>query len=184
MFSTTAPSEWLLEHRDLLARLPDGARGLDVACGTGRNALLLAELGVDVDAIDIAEAALQELRSASADRGLPVRAIHADVTAIELAAGTYDVIVNVNFLQRSLFPRLSDALSPGGLLIVETFTRDHVAVLGRRMNPAYLLEPNELLRAFAGLRILHYRETILDEILPRAVASLVAQRSRADDGPG
>ncbi len=54
------------------------------------------------------------------------------------------------FLERSILRRLGEALAPGGLLVFETFTREHVDVLGRRMNSAYLLEPNELLWGAIG----------------------------------
>ena len=43
------------------------------------------------------------------------------------------------FLERSILQRLGEALALGGLLVFETFTREHVDVLGRRMNSAYLL---------------------------------------------
>jgi tellurite methyltransferase len=85
--------------------------------------------------------------------------------------------VVVHFLQRDVFGSLQAALSPGGVLLYETFTRDHVDVLGSSFNPAYLLDPNELLHAFAGLHVRHYREGIVERGDHRsAVASLVAQR--------
>lgn len=103
----------------------------------------------------------------------------ADVTTTAPPDPPYEVVVNMNFLERSLFGTLSDALAPGGLLVFETFTRDHVDVLGRRMPAAYLLEPNELLRAFGDLRVLRYREAVVDGEPARAVASLVARRCAA-----
>ncbi len=169
------PSAWLLEHLELLSP-PAPGRALDVACGAGRNALLLDELGFQVDAVDVDQSALQELERKTIARGGRIHAVHADVTTVELAGAAYQVVVNFNFLERSIFSRLSDALAPDGLLIFETFTRDHVEILGNRMNPAYLLEPNELLHAFRGLRVLHYRETVVNDESSPAVASLVARK--------
>jgi len=146
-----------------------------VACGRGRNAHFLAELGFEVDAIDVDQAAVDELRRT----GGAITAIAADVTLTRFPREPYDVIVNVNFLARSILSRLSAALAADGLLVFETFTRDHVDVLGQRMNRSYLLEPNELLRAFADLRVLHYREAVLDGERPRAVAGLVARNAAA-----
>jgi hypothetical protein len=105
-----------------------------------------------------------------------VEGIVADVTTTAFRRPPYQVIVNTNFLERSIFPRLVEALAPGGLLVFETFTRDHVDVAGRRMNPAYLLERGELACAFADLDIVRRREEILDEERPRAVASIMARR--------
>ena len=171
-----APSAWVLEHRALLEERAPG-RALDLACGGGRHAVWLAERGFSVDAVDISDVAIERLRARAAAAGLPVRALRADLEADPLPPGPYDVVVDVNYLQRSLLGPIADALAPGGLLVCETFTRDHTEVLGASLDPAYTLGPNELLRAFAGLRVLHYREGIVEEGRRRAVASLVARRA-------
>ena len=174
-----APAGWLVEHRELLAQLAADIhepRALDVACGDGRNARWLAELGFAVDAIDVSDVAIAALRAAAAERGLRVDARVADLEHDALPGG-YDVVVCVNYLQRDLFGALRDALSPGGLLLYETFARAHVEELGRQFNPAYVLERNELLRAFAALHVRHYREGVAERGgEQRGVASIVAQR--------
>ncbi|MDQ3609499.1 MAG: methyltransferase domain-containing protein [Actinomycetota bacterium] len=158
------PSAWLVEHRELLAAQPSG-RALDVACGRGRNALELARLGFTVDAVDCDRDALAEVDERAAAEGLAVQAIERDLERDpRLPHPPYRVIVNVNFLQRTLAGPLAAALAPDGLLVFETFTR----ACTRPMRSEYLLEPNELLRAFAGLTVLHYREG--------PVAGLVARR--------
>lgn len=172
------PAEWLVENRALLeSRAGDGGRSLDVACGTGRNALFLASLGFTVDAVDGCDVAIGALRAAAAQRGLPIRPILADLERDPLPGRDYDVVVNFNFLRRDLFGPLADALAPGGLLVFETRTRDHVEILGKEFNPEYLLDHNELLRAFAHLRVRHYWEGIVERSGgERAIASLVAER--------
>jgi 2-polyprenyl-3-methyl-5-hydroxy-6-metoxy-1,4-benzoquinol methylase len=182
-----APAEWLTEHRELLGELAGGgggeargdgtARALDVACGDGRNARWLAELGFAVVAVDVSDVAVGALRSAAAERGLRVDAHAVDLEHDALPGGPYDVVVCMNYLQRELFAALEGVLAPGGLLLYETFAQAHVAELGRRFNPAYVLEPNELLRAFAALHVRHYREGVAERGgEPRGVASIVAQR--------
>ena len=64
------PSPWLIENADLL---PQGGRALDVACGAGRHALLLAAAGFDVTAIDRDTAALDRLRLHSERLGLQLK---------------------------------------------------------------------------------------------------------------
>jgi 2-polyprenyl-3-methyl-5-hydroxy-6-metoxy-1,4-benzoquinol methylase len=176
-----APAEWLAEHRALLCELratgSDPARALDVACGDGRNARWLAELGFAVDAVDVSDVAVGALRSAAAERGLRVDARVLDLERDPLPAGPYDVVACMNYLQRELFAALEGALAPGGLLLYETFARAHVAELGRRLNPAYVLQRNELLRAFPALHVRHFREGVAERGgEPRGVASIVAQR--------
>lgn len=174
-----APREWLVEHEALVDELPKG-RALDVACGRGREALWLAERGFMVDAVDVADVAVDAVGAAARERALPVQAWRVDLVEAPgpFPREPYDIVVDFYFLERSLFPRMAAALAPGGLLVVETFTRDHVEVLGHDMPARFLLDHNELLAAFPGLRVLHYREMIIGgSDRPRAVASIVARRT-------
>lgn len=172
------PSEWLVCNRALLEAVAgEDRRALDVACGNGRNALYLARLGFAVDAVDVSDVAVDRLRAAAEERGLPVTPLPADLERDPLPDRDYDVVVNMNFLQRDLLAALGEALRPGGLLVFETLTRDHVELLGNAFNPDYLLDHNELLRAFSHLRVRRYREVVVERSgRRRAVASLVAQR--------
>jgi len=173
-----APSEWLVENEALLRELPgDDLRALDVAAGNGRNALYLAALGFEVDAVDISDIAVDQLLAAAGERGL---AVHGQVLNLDNTAppdGPYDVVVNMNYLQRDLFGALAASLKPGGLLLFETFAPVHIEQLGHRVNPDYVLQGNELLRAFAALHVRRYSEGVAERSgRPRGVASLVAQR--------
>ncbi len=173
------PAAWLVEHEELLRDLADGhdARAIDVACGDGRNARYLAELGFSVEAVDVSDVAVAALRAAAAERGLSIDARALDLEHEPPASAAFDVVVCTNYLQRDLFAGLQAALRPGGLLLYETFSRAHVEELGKAFNPAFVLDHNELLEAFAGLRVRHYREGVVDRHgSPRGVAGIVAQR--------
>ncbi len=168
------PADWLVEHGPLLGT---EGRALDVACGDGRNALYLARLGFEVAAVDVSDVAIDALRAAAAERELAIEPRVVDLEREPPAAGSYDVVVNFNYLQRDLFEALERALRPGGWLVFETFGRAHVDELERSMNEAYVLGDNELLHAFPSLRVRHYREgVVVREGSPRGVASLLAQR--------
>ena len=170
-----APSDWLVAHRALLAG--GGGRALDVACGGGRNALYLAQLGYEVDAIDVSDVAIDALHAAVREHALPIAPRVVDLEREPLPPGPYDAIVVFNSLQRELFDALPGALGPGGLLLYETLSRAHVDELGHSFDPAYLLEPGELLGAFPTLEIVEHREGVVGEPgAQRAVASLVARR--------
>lgn len=177
------PAAWLVEHRALLESRAAAGRALDVACGDGRNARYLAELGYAVDALDISDVAVRRLSTAAPTLGLAVTARVADLEAdTALPNAEYDVIVNFNYLQRNLFDALAAALRPGGLLFVETFARPHVDELGHEFPEEFVLGDNELLRAFPGLRVLRYFEGVAERSgKPRGVAGLVAER-RANAG--
>jgi SAM-dependent methyltransferase len=70
-------ADWLEPHPAVMAILPElhtrGARRvLDLGCGVGRHALLLADYGFDVEAIDGSPAGLAVVRETAAARDLPV----------------------------------------------------------------------------------------------------------------
>ena len=138
------PVPWLVEHLALIEQRAPG-RALDVACGRGRNARWLADLGFDVLAVDVSDVALEALRERSDGRRITTE--HRDVSADGLPAGTFDVVVDAFFLDRSLAPAMQAALAPGGLLVFVTF-------IGERFG----LEPGELRELFADLEILDYHE--------------------------
>jgi tellurite methyltransferase len=171
-----APAAWLVEHGPLLG---GAGRALDVACGDGRNALHLARLGFEVDAVDVSDVTIDALRAVAAERAPGVHPRLLDLEREPLAEDAYDVVVSFNYLQRDLFGALERALRPGGWLLFETFGPAHLEELGRRINPAFVLGANELLHAFPGLRVRHYREGVAESSAgPRGVASLVARRPR------
>src|SRR6266404_6146244 len=68
-------ADWLDPEADVIALLPElkarGARtALDLGCGVGRDALLLAEHGLAVEAIDGSAAGLAVVRGIAQARGL------------------------------------------------------------------------------------------------------------------
>ncbi len=153
-------------------------RALDIASGTGRNAIYLLEKGFSVDAIDISEVALMEAQRQAAARGLTLNVRQVDLESAGLPEGAYDLILNFNFLERSLVPKIKLALKLGGYVIFETYLIDQ-RVLGHPKNPAYLLGHNELLRLFQDFRVLYYREGKFHEGGREAFrAGLLAQKLR------
>ena len=167
------PAEWLTSHAHLL---PIGGVALDLACGRGRHALWLAARGMRVHAVDRDAAAIAAVGVAARSRGLGVDAQVVDLEgeAVFPASETYDTIVVVHYLHRPLFPRIRQALRPGGLLVYETFTLAQ-ARRGRPSNPAFLLAPGELVQLVAPLEIVDAREGEFDG---RDIASIVARRAR------
>lgn len=145
----------LCENQHLL---PATGRALDLACGLGGNALLLAARGFDTWAWDIADVAVARVQAAAQQRGVALHAEVRDVVACPPGAESFDVVVVSRFLDRDLAPALMEALRPAGLLFYQTFTQVAVGDARGPMNPAYRLAPQELLRLFHPLRILVYRE--------------------------
>ena len=154
---TAAPGDACRVLRENLHLLPARGRALDLACGTGGNALLLAEGGLDTEAWDISPVGLAVLQRAAATRSLAITTREMDLAHATLPRAAFDVIVVSRFLERALCPAISAALRPGGLLFYQTFTRERVSDAGPS-NPAWRLARGELLRLFADLEPVIYRE--------------------------
>lgn len=143
-----------LERR--IATLPDG-RALDVATGTGRNALFLAEHGYEVDAVDVSDAAIERARERAADRGVDANWIRADLAEFDPGRERYDVITVSFFAALEHLPALKEALAPGGVLLSEHHLRSSDPVAGPSTD-RYRYRSNDLLRACLDLTILSYEE--------------------------
>jgi dihydroneopterin aldolase len=179
------PARFLAQQ---IHRLPKG-RALDVAAGSGRNALYLASHGFQVDAMDRDEQTMAQLAVTAKQRNLP----NLSVQTVDLERKTearpefpkqeYDVIVVFFYLHRPLFPALIDSLKPNGLLVYETFTIDNYLRHHHPRRWEFCLAHNELLRLTSTLRTLSYDEGEHDGSHgPGCVftARLVAQQA----GPG
>lgn len=172
------PSKFLLRLLDSGHwEIPTGCV-LDIACGSGRNALLLAARGFQVHAVDISPIGLEQAATRAREKLLSISWQCADLQSMPLSEATYDLVVDINYLQRSLVPRIRAALKPGGWIVFETFLIDQQTI-GHPKNPDYLLAHNELLDWFRDFRICFYREgKDVEAEEPAFRASLLAQKLR------
>jgi SAM-dependent methyltransferase len=152
--------------------IANGGVVLDLACGSGRHAWLLAGLGYAVVAVDRDAGALATLGDTPRIETLVV---DLEAGAWPLPAGRFAGVVVTNYLHRPLFPALLDAIAPGGVLIYETFARGNERY-GHPANPAYLLEPGELLHVTLGrMRVLAYEDLFVAEPKPAMVQRICAR---------
>jgi len=158
--------------------LPKSGKALDLACGQGGNALLLAESGLDVEAWDISSVAIEQLSITAKQRNLSIAAKVIDVVKNPPQVNSVDVITISFFLERALCPAIVAALKPGGLVFYQTYCQQKVLDQGPT-NPAFLLAENELLALFSKLNLRVYREEALSgqhDLGWRNQAMLVAQK--------
>lgn len=160
--------------------IPDG-RALDVAAGTGRNAVFLAESGYAVDALDASREGLSIVRERAVERGVAdrIEAIQADASAYGFPAETYELITMSFFHALDRFADLTEALVPGGYLFVEGHLRSASPTPSGPSDDRYRFAANELLRAGLGLTVLYYDETTKERPgdRRRATARLLARRT-------
>lgn len=156
-----------------------GGSALELACGTGRDAVFLASCGWRVVAIDWLPDALQRgaaLAARCADAIEPVTWRVLDLEAPDVSIGAkFDLVTIFRFLHRPLIGRLHEWLNPGGVVLYETFTALHRARHGKPAKDAHIVQMGELPELFAGYDIRHHSEEWRGSVhTARLVASLPA----------
>ncbi len=149
MVTRLAPSLWLQRFAALLR---PGGSVLDVACGSGRHVQWLSRQGFAVTGVDRDAAALAAIEGQA-----ELRVADLEGAPWPLPGRQFDAVVVTNYLWRPLWPALLGALAPGGLLICETFALGNQRY-GKPSRPDFLLQPGELLRVCAGLRVVAYED--------------------------
>lgn len=164
------PASFLKENANFL----HGGRALDLAMGEGRNAVFLGKKGFIVDGIDISEVALRKAKRLARENGVTITTIIADLTNYQIKPDTYQMILNFDYVQRSLIPQIKKGLKKRGIVIYENHTIDQLFNLkGQHIRRDYLLNKGELRELFSDFEILVYRETNDGK---DAKASLVARK--------
>lgn len=164
---------------EVLPLLPDPRggphRALDLAAGSGREAVFLALAGWEVEAWDAASEALERAAGLARRHGVRLDTVVAALERGEppLPEGAFDLVTCFRFLHRPLFPRIEAALGPGGWLVYETY-RLGQARFGRPKRDRFLLRDGELRAAFPGLSVERYEE--LDPEGGPVTARLLARR--------
>lgn len=136
----TEPNRFLLMQR---ARLRAGMRALALADGEGRNGVWLAQQGLDVVAVDNSRVALAKAMTLAQSANVEIQFECADLRAWQWPEAAFDAVVAI-FIQFAdsaeralLHGRIVRALKPGGLLILQGYTRANWNIA-----PAGLAIPN------------------------------------------
>ena len=149
-----------------------GAVALDLACGLGRNTFPLAQHGYHVVAADISAVGLRHLRRRRRlHEALSI--VQVDVDEWPFAPSSFDLVVQVNFLDRRVLAQLLASVKPNGLFLLDTFAG---APTGESSGPRcsdHRLESGELRRIFARWDVLRIDESAA----PESRAAVLARRS-------
>lgn len=155
MPQSEAVSGWVRRYAPLI---PAG-EALDLACGGGRHARHLAALGHPVLALDRDAGALAR---AAGPGVITLRCdLEEEGARWPFGPARFAGIVVTHYLHRPLLPDIARSLAPDGVLIYETFAVGNEQ-FGKPSNPAFLLQPGELLQLAAchGWRVLAYEEGV------------------------
>jgi len=121
-------------------------RALEIACGSGTNAVWLASAGWQVTGVDWSAVALGKARDRAARAGVQIEWIEADLLdwrpqpeAFELVTVLYLHLVPAE--RRAAYAAAASAVSPGGRLLVIGHDREHT---GHGPDPERLFTAVEL----------------------------------------
>ena len=141
-----------------LPQVPTG-KALDVACGAGRNSILMARSGFQVDAIDISAEGLRKAGLLAEQLGLSVNWIEHDLDQDFPFDTDYSLIAVMWFVNLELVKRLCGCLAAGGYLICEEHLLTDQEVIGPT-SPQFRVAPGALREAVSDLELLLYQESI------------------------
>jgi len=160
-----------------LAIIP--GKGLDIACGAGRDLSYLASQGWEMSGIDQSADSLQRVATLAHYCKVSIPTYQVDLETDNnpftmFEDHSLDLICVARYLHRPLFPAIKKLLKPGGIIIYQTFMVGcESSKVGRPKNPRFLLKEGELAEIFAGAELLIDEVEITDD--GRPVAAFIAR---------
>ncbi len=123
----TQPNSFLAENASRLT-----GPVLSLGEGEGRNAVYLASLGLDVLGVDGSEMGLAKARALAASKGVVIRTEVFDLSTYEPNESFYGSVVSISchlpsVIRRRLYPLVEQSLKPGGIFLLEAYTKDQLA---------------------------------------------------------
>lgn len=135
-------------------------RALDIACGAGRNSFYLADLGYQVDAIDVSAEGLNRARAKCSDHHASIRWIEHDLDeGLPADLPLADLIVIIRYLDLDMVRAALRQVRPGGFVLCEVHLATEQVVAGPS-GAAFRAAPSALFDAAIGLEIISYWEGV------------------------
>lgn len=159
-----------LIHRFVHELMPkygmSSGKGLEIACGSGRDLVYCAMHGWQMMGVDVQRAAVARAQALAISQQVSIETQVRDLETgvdpfADFADGSFDLISVARYLHRPLFPVIKRLLANGGVIVYHTFMVGSEA-FGSPKNPNFLLKEGELAEMFAGADVL------LDEVITLA----------------
>ena len=144
------PDSLLAKYSNLLK---NKGLALDLAAGTCQTSVQLAKLINQVIAVDCSLTALQLGQRLADDHNVRLHPLVADLSDWPIPRSVFDLVTCFRYLDREMFPKMEQALKPGGLLVYKTFN-EHYVREAPSFNPNYLLSAGELTKRFSNLEMI------------------------------
>lgn len=161
----TEPNDFLVATAPMLQ--PE-SEVLCLAEGEGRNAVYLASLGHRVTAVDSSSVGLEKAYLLARKQGVTIRTVEADLGDFIINPGSFQAIVSIfchlpPVVQSSLHQRIYEGLTPGGIFILEGYSKRQINYdTGGPRKIEMLMDLEELKRELQALDLNHAIETERD----------------------
>jgi len=153
-----------------------GRRTVDIAMGSGRDALFLAEKGFFVAGLERSMGAIDMAKKTAEEKGVGFSPVLGDAKRLPFKNNSFDAAVIFYFLLREACDDAKRLVRKGGILMYETFLKRQNEIDGWR-NPDHLLDDGELFRYFGGFDVLFYEEVMeTSGSKQRAIARAVGRK--------
>lgn len=155
----TEPNEFLA---DIHRKLSLSGEALAIAEGEGRNAVFLAEQGMNVTAWDYAEAGLVKTEKLAKIRDVTVKTKLVDLNDAKWQKNKWDELICIfghfpEELRKKTLNAVKEAVKPGGYFIAEVYSVHQIPYMsGGPQDPELLYRPEEFLNVFSNWRIVHF----------------------------
>ena len=155
------PNNFLTEQAN---KIPKG-RVLSLAEGEGRNAVYLAGLGYEVTALDASKVGLKKTQKLAKESGVRVHTLHTDIAHYVIEPQSWQGIIAIychlpSDLRRRIHREIVAGLAPGGVYIMESFSKDQLRYgTGGPREPDRLVDIEMMKRELQGLKFQHALKT-------------------------
>jgi SAM-dependent methyltransferase len=150
--------------------IPQGGKVLCLAEGEGRNSVFIAEQGYTVTGVDSSTAGIDKVHRLSAERGVSVEALVADLAHYDIGKEVWDGVVSIFChlppdLRRQVHQNVVAGLKPGGVLILEAYTPDQLKYkTGGPPVAEMTMSLADLHDEFKGLEFIHAEELVREVV--------------------
>lgn len=158
------PNDFLVKAFD---QLPVG-KALCLAEGEGRNAVWLAQQGLEVTAVDTSEVGLKKARNLAHERGVSITTLHADLEHFEIDSNQWDLIISIfghlpPGISKQVHQRCIEGLRQGGMMLLEAYTPKQLEYkTGGPPTSDMMMNSHILKQELAGLEFISLNEKIRD----------------------
>ncbi|MDZ4848775.1 MAG: class I SAM-dependent methyltransferase [Pirellulaceae bacterium] len=155
----TQPNSFLAEHANLLS-----GPVLSLAEGEGRNAVFLATLGLDVLGVDGSDVGLAKATALAESRGVVIKTEVADLATYEPPEDCFGSVISIfahlpSEVRRRLYRLVERSLKPGGIFLLEAYTKSQLARnTGGPKDPDLLMARLDLEKEFPDCEVIRSQE--------------------------